>query len=209
MSFIEFVKLIGALLGSIGGATVVVIGLAKWFGDFLSRRLLDSYNNKYQSELEGIKNKYQSQLETLKDDLERAKTQFMRYSEKQFELYNDLWKVLLYTKHQADSLWEMATPEKIPAFGEQVKLTRNAVDENLLLIEEQHYTSLIELIKHFEEFQFGKVKLVDIRSNIQNLEDPITVAEAQYTIDSNRETKERYDRLIMEIGRSFREQIKG
>ena len=55
----------------------------------------------------------------------------MRYSEKQFELYNDLWRVLLYTKRQADALWEKADPQQIPSFSEQIRLTRNAINDNL------------------------------------------------------------------------------
>ena len=48
-----------------------------------------------------------------KNELEKAKSQFLRYSEKQFELYNDLWKVLLYTKRQADLLWQKANKPSI------------------------------------------------------------------------------------------------
>ena len=55
MELIEYVKLATAFIVSIGGASVVVVGLAKWFGDFLSKRLLDSYNNKHEQELESIK----------------------------------------------------------------------------------------------------------------------------------------------------------
>lgn len=209
MQFIDYVKLIGATLTSIGGATVVIIGLSKWFGDFLSKRLLDDYNNKHQNELEGLKGKYQRELEETKNELEKAKSQFLRYSEKQFELYNDLWKVLLYTKYQADEFWESADPEKLPAFGEQIKLTRDAINDNLLLIEEDHYEKLIELIQQFEQFQFGKVRLVDIRRQPREGRKYISADEARQTISLNRETKEKYDTLIMEIGQSFRNQIKG
>lgn len=61
---------------------------------------------KHERELEALKNKYANELETTKAELEKTKLLFARYSEKQFELYNDLWKVLLYTKQQADMLWE-------------------------------------------------------------------------------------------------------
>jgi len=209
MAFIEYVKLFGAILTSVGGATVVIIGLSKWFGDFLSKRLLDNYNNQHKNELEGIKSKYQGELEKTKNDLEKAKSQFLRYSEKQFELYNDLWKVLLYTKHQADELWERAIPEKIPSFGEQIRLTKDAINDNLLLIEENHYDKLIELINQFEQFQFGKVKLVDIRSQSNEGQEQISSEQTRTTIDRNKNTKDKYDKIIMEIGRSFREQIKG
>ena len=209
MEFVDFVKLIGATLVAIGGASIVIIGLAKWFGDFLSKRLLDNFNNRHESELQGIKGKYQREFEEVKTELEKAKSQFLRYSEKQFELYNDLWRVLLYTKYQADELWESAVPEKIPAFGEQIKLTRIAINDNLLLIEDDHYNKLMELIRKFEQFQFGKVKLIDVRSQSNEGTDNISRVEAKNTINQNRKTKETYDELIMEIGKSFRNQIKG
>jgi hypothetical protein len=209
MEFIEYLKLFGAILTSVGGATVVIIGLSKWFGDFLSKRLLDNYNNKHTLELEGIKIKYQGELEKTKTDLEKAKSQFIRYSEKQFDLYNDLWKVLLYTKHQADELWESAIPEKIPAFGEQIKLTRDAIDDNLLLIEEEHYDKLINLITQFDQFQFGKTKLIELRSRPIEGRENITTEQAKRTINQNKKTKENFDSILMEIGQSFRNQIKG
>mgnify|MGYP000310146321 FL=1 len=159
-----------------------------------------------------IKTKYASELENTKNELEKAKSIFLRYSEKQFELYNDLWKVLLYTKRQADLLWQKADPNQIPSFSEQIRLTRNAISDNLLLIEEEHYEKLIQLIEQFEQFQFGKLKLIDIRIQIEGgeqVQQIISKADAQNTINKNRRTKEKYDKLIMDIGKSFREQIKG
>lgn len=209
MTWTEIMKFLGATLISMGGATVVIIGLSKWFGDFLSKRLLDDYNNKHSKELEGIKGKYGKELEETKTALEKTKSQFLRYSEKQFDLYNDLWRVLLYTKLQADELWEDAIPEKIPSFSEQIKLTKTAINDNLLLIEEDHYGNLMELIKQFEQFQFGKVRLVDIRRKPGENADNISAFETRQTIDLNKKTKDNYDKLIMDIGKSFRNQIKG
>lgn len=212
MEMIEYVKLVTAFIVSIGGSSVVIIALSKWFGNILSTRLLDAYNNKHEKELEVIKTKYASELENTKNELEKAKSQFLRYSEKQFELYNDLWKVLLYTKRQADLLWQKADPNQIPSFSEQIRLTRNAISDNLLLIEEEHYEKLIQLIEQFEQFQFGKLKLIDIRIQIEGgeqVQQIISKADAQNTINKNRRTKEKYDKLIMDIGKSFREQIKG
>ena len=212
MEMIEYVKLVTAFIVSIGGSSVVIFALSKWFGNFLSTRLLDAYNNKHEKELEVIKTKYASELENTKNELEKAKSMFLRYSEKQFELYNDLWKVLLYTKRQADLLWQKADPNQIPSFSEQIRLTRNAISDNLLLIEEEHYEKLIQLIEQFEQFQFGKLKLIDIRIQIEGgeqVQQIISKADAQNTINKNRKTKEKYDKLIMDIGKSFREQIKG
>ena len=147
MEMIEYVKLATAFIVSIGGSSVVIIALDKWFGTILSTRFFYAYNNIHDKELEGIKTKYASELANTKNELEKAKSQFLRYSEKQFELYNDLWKVLLYTKRQADLLWQKADPNQIPSFSEQIRLTRNAISDNLLLIEEEHYEKLIQLIE--------------------------------------------------------------
>ena len=149
MAMIEYIKLFTDFIVSIGGSSVVVIGLAKYFGDFFAHRLLDSYNNRHEKELEGLKGKYATELEQTKTDLEKAKSRYMRYSEKQFELYNDLWRVLLYTKRQADALWEKADPQQIPSFSEQIRLTRNAINDNLRLSQEDHYNQLVLLITKF------------------------------------------------------------
>ena len=108
-------------------------------------------------------------------------------------------------------LWQRADPSQIPAFSEQIRLTRRAIDDNLLLIEDEHYNKLIQLIGQFEQFQFGKQKLIDIRTQMESGDDVqlITKDEAQNTIRKNKKTKDKYDELIMDIGKSFRNQIKG
>jgi hypothetical protein len=210
-TFKTFLNLLSALVISMGGATVIILFLSKFFGDFFAQRLLDGYKNKHEKELEKLKSSYQGGLEETKANLEKAKSLFFRYSEKQFDLYNDLWRVLLYTKNMADLLWEEADPKKIPSFSEQIKLTKNAINDNMLLIEEIHYNNLCGLIKKFEQFQFGKIKLIDF-SNKNNQEDVgqnITQAEVSRIIKENEKVKNDYNKLIMNIGKSFRSQIKG
>lgn len=211
MSFIDWLYLIGALIVSLGGGTAIVAGIVKLSADFLSKRMLDRYNNKHANELEGLKAGYQRELENTKLELEKAKSQFFRYSEKQFELYNDLWRTLVYTRRQANSLWESAMPEKIPAFIEQIRQAKNAVEENLLLIEEDHRQTLDQLMTQFEGFGLGKIKLVDLKNaTAERLQaEGITEVETRKTINENARWKTRYDSLITEIGESFRKQIKG
>ena len=107
-------------------------------------------------------------------------------------------------------LWQRTDPAQIPAFSEQIRLTRRAIDDNLLLIEEEHYDKLIQLIEQFEQLQFGKLKLIDILT-LSNSDDKleITQEEANSTIKMNKIIKDKYDKLIMDIGTSFRNQIKG
>ncbi len=205
-----FLNFIGALVISIGGTTVIILALAKWFGDFLSRRLFDNYKNKHERELIELTSMYSSKLEETKNELEKAKASFLRYSEKQFDLYNDLWKILLHTKKQADLLWEKATPNQIPSFSEQINLTRDAVSDNMLFLEEEHFNDLDNIIKEFENFVFGKYKLINLRdTKRRKIEDMIDVGDVKQAISINQSTKNKYDALIIKIGKSFRNQIKG
>lgn len=211
MNMKDIFQLLAALAVSLGGTTVVVVALAKWFGGFISTRLLDSYNNKHERELEKIKSNYSTELEKTKSELEKAKSRFLRYSEKQFELYNDLWKVLLQTKHQADMLWEKANPQQLPAFGEQIRLTRKAIDDNMILIEEDHYEKLIQLISQFENFQFGKLRLIEVSAQVpgNTPNNEPSEQEMRRAITKNSRIKSSYESLILEIGKSFRDQIRG
>ena len=211
MNMKDIFQLLAALAISLGGTTVVVVALAKWFGGFISTRLLDSYNNKHERELEKIKSNYSAELEKTKSELEKAKSRFLRYSEKQFELYNDLWKVLLQTKHQADMLWEKANPQQLPAFGEQIRLTRKAIDDNMILIEEDHYEKLIQLISQFENFQFGKLRLIEVSAQVpgNTPNNEPSEQEMRRAITKNSKIKSSYESLILEIGKSFRDQIRG
>jgi hypothetical protein len=199
-NFKDYMEILGAIVVSLGGSTIIILALSKWFGNIFAEKLIG-----------GIKSKYEKELETTKTELDKAKSQFLRYSEKQFELYNDLWRVLIYTKNQADTLWENANPEQIPSFSEQIRLSKDVIDENMLLIEEEHFDKLTTLINQFEKFQFGKTSLVDLREKspeqIKNLN--LTPLQIRDTINKNRQIKEKYDVLILEIGKSFRTQIKG
>lgn len=209
----DFLQLIAAMVIALGGPTLIILGLSKWFGEYLSDRLLTSVKNKHGRALESLKNDYQKELETKKSELEKARSQFFRYSEKQFELYNDLWRVLMRTKIMADDLWLDAKPEAIPSFAEQISLTRQAVMDNLLLIEESHYKSLDSLLTNFEQFKFGKLKLVEMRSNEEvgqaTQATQATQAQVKSTISQNATVKKKYTDLIMKIGKSLRKQIKG
>lgn len=210
-NFKDYIEILGAVFVSLGGSTVIILGLSKWFGDVFAQKLILGFKNKHEKDLEDLKSGYQKELESTKVELDKAKSQFLRYTEKQFELYNDLWKVLLYTKNQADSLWEAANPDQIPSFSEQIKLSKDAIDDNMLLIEESHYEKLMVLIKQFEQFQFGKIRLVDLRGQTPEeiIELGLTKEQIQQTIGLNKSIKDKYDNLIMEIGKTFREQIKG
>ena len=86
-------------------------------------------------ELEELKANYSEALAKTNHELEKAGRRHYLYSQSQFELYNSLWKQLIYTKRLADDLWSKAEPTQLPSFVDQVGQTKYVIEENMLLIE--------------------------------------------------------------------------
>jgi len=196
----HYFELARAFIYSIGGPTLIIVGLSKLIGDHLSK-----------SRLEHLQNEHNLELERTKSQLEQTKSQFLRYSEKQFDLYNNLWLVLNRTRELADSLWEKAERSMLTGFAEQIRQTRRAITDNMLLIEDSHYRDLDELLGEFEQFEFGKQKLVEMRT--EDINRPVSIsasdAEVKSAIQANKKVRDKYTKLIMKIGRSLRKQIRG
>ena len=204
----EIFQVAGAMLASllVGGGIVAV--LVRFVANWISKRTLDYYNNQHAKDLEQLKANYTEALTKTKHELDKAERRHFIYSQSQFELYNSLWKQLIYTKRLADALWKNADPKKLPSFADQIGQTKYVIEENMLLIEEEHYNKLITLMEEFESFKVGKQKLVELKQStpeeiLANIED---VSEM---IRKNGGSKERYDALVSQIGQSFRKQIHG
>jgi hypothetical protein len=202
---------LGAIVVSVGGTSAIVIALAKWFGDRLANKLLEKDKAKYQEELEGLKTKYQNELETKKMELEKSKTIFLRYSEHQFNLYNELWKSLCELKHIGEELWERAEIQKVKDFSKQLKNTKLTVEKSALLIEENHYKDLIKILDNFGKFEFGKMTLVSLRNRqAHELENyGVNEREIRRVIDQNGQTKHEFISLVDNLSFEFKRQIKG
>ena len=206
ISIVDIFRIVGSLFASVllsGGVITLVV---KFAADWISKRTLDHYNNKNAKELEQIKSNYLESLSRLNHELDRAKRRHFLYSQSQFDLYNSLWKQLVYTKRLADELWKKADPQKLPSFADQIVQTKYVIEENLLLIEEEHYNDLMALIYEFENFMVGKQRLVEIRQSsidavLANIQDVTEM------INKNSSSKERYDALVTQIGDTFRKQI--
>lgn len=205
---LEVYKVVVTLLASVLLGSGIVAVIVRIAANWISKRTLDHYNNKHANELAQLKASYAEALAKTNHEFEKAERRHYLYSQSQFELYNSLWKQLVYTKRLADELWNKADPRKLPSFADQIAQTKFVIEENMLLIEEDHYNNLFALMGEFENFRVGKQKLVEIRrssadeilANIQDVSDMIR---------ENGDCKERYDLLVSEIGNSFRKQLHG
>jgi len=199
-----------AMVFSVGGTSAIVLFLAKWFGDRLANNLLEKDKAKFQEELERLKTGYQTELEIKKIELEKSKTVFLRYSEHQFKLYNDLWKSLCDLKHIGEELWERAEIQKLKDFSKQLKTTKLTVEKSALLIEDYHYKDLMKILDNFGRFEFGKMTLISLQNRqTQELENfDVNETEIRQVIDQNRRTKQEFLNLVNHLLIEFKRQIK-
>jgi len=207
MTYEDVFKIVFAAFTSIGGASVVIIGISSWLGKVWANKILEKDKNTYTLTLEEIKVKYQKELEVHRNELDKAKTLFARYSEHQFNLYNELYSSLYDLKISADNLWELAEFNRLKLFSKQLMQTKKIIEKNILLIEDGHYEQLINLLDQFAKFKFGKTELIKTL-DMHEHDIPFDHDAIQRVTENNQTIKENYNELIKEIGRKFKTQIK-
>ncbi len=189
------------LFSPLGGWSIVVIGLSSWLGKVWATKVINKEKQNFELLFNEIKEE-RSRLSSAMKDAEQ------RYSSKQFELYNILWHSLIDLKYSGDSLWEKVGKGKLKNFANQVKKTKKSIDNNALIITNEHYTKLMDTMHKFDNFQFGKQKLIELyNENIdyQNFSEE----EIRNTIEQNKELREEYTNLIEELKIQFIDQILG
>ena len=210
-------ELFGKIVALVGGAGFVICAFSAFLGNIITNCLLaknkakydkelEDFKNKHQDELEEMKLRYSQELEAYKHALDRTKTLFARYSEKQFTLYNDLWKSLCDLRDCADLLWDNVTKPNVTKFVKQLKKTISEVEKNRLILEEEHYTQLTRLFIELKEFGVGKKGLLDF-SDENNL-DGNEFENFRRIIESNSRIKNQYNIIIDNVCKDFRIQIK-
>ncbi|WP_157091339.1 hypothetical protein [Paenibacillus antarcticus] len=207
VTYQDILKVITGIITSIGGVSLVIIGLSSWLGKIWANRILEKDRLNYNEKLEKIKSEYLTDLEEKKGEIDKAKTLFSRYSEHQFSLYTELYRSLYDLKIAADKLWEIADYNKLRDFSKQLNNTITTVEKSILLIEDDHYSQLTELLDAFANYKIGKTDLIKFR-NLNAHNQPVNTQEILTVIENNRITKEAYTLFIQEIGRLFKRQIK-
>jgi Glu-tRNA(Gln) amidotransferase subunit E-like FAD-binding protein len=186
MDWDQAFKLVASILTSIGGGAAIIFGLSSWLGKVWASKILEADKLKYQSAFEVVK----------------------RYSETQFHLYNDLWSSLCDLRIAGDKLWEEANAINARRFAQQLQKTRNMVQRSSLLIEDEHYEALKTLLEEFGDFDLGKARLLELRSNQFPLND-VPDNDVQRVIEENRLKKEAYSQLLDKLEHSLKRQLRG
>jgi hypothetical protein len=197
------------ILGAIGGASVIIFGLASWLGKVWAGRILEADRANYNKEVERLKNELNKELESYKCQIDLARLALSRYSENQFNLYNQLWIALSELKIAGDVLWYKVDIDSVLAFSDKLRKTREELLKHALLVEKQHYEQLNKLLAHFSNYMLGKYTLLELDGrNNSTLEGLHEALARQGIIQDNATTKKSYEQLLDLILDSFKEQLK-
>jgi Glu-tRNA(Gln) amidotransferase subunit E-like FAD-binding protein len=198
MSIDEIFKISGAILGSVGGAAVIIVGLSSWLGKVWANRILEKDKLAYSSELERIKN----QLHT---DAEKRQFIFSLYFEGQFKLYNDLWVSLAGLQNEVEKLWEEASTRNLKTFVTALTKAKQQIRNSALLIDQVHYKEIMKVIENLENYHVGKERLINTRRNIEN----VSQWDVQEIIKQNSHNREKINTFVEHMLDEMRSQVSG
>lgn len=101
MTIKEIFEIAGAIIVSFGGASVVLFALSSFMGKILATRIMNKEKAKYEKDLEELRFKLQQQVEK---GVHIYKFQF----EKEYKIYEEIWKKLNALKQSALALRPVA-----------------------------------------------------------------------------------------------------
>jgi hypothetical protein len=189
----EIIEIGGAIIIAVGGAGGLILALSNYFGKILADKYIERTRMNFQNQI----NEYQNKLDILKQTT-------LRYSDKQFEHYSNLWISLIDLKNLGHELWNAATESNLIKFSKQLNVTKLQIERSAIFLEDTHYNELMETLKSFATYQYGKVKLIDYRS-VGQPDDSFAIQ----MINDNWKEKVRYEKLIEQIKFDLQRQLKG
>ena len=168
---------------------------------------VESVKQEYKKEFDLIQKQndaHFSELKNIKD----------RYNSKQFEIYNNLWTSLVELKFSADTLWDEANQKNLKDFSTKVSLAKKSIEVSSLLLENNDYKNLTDLLIEFNNFEFKKgnlIKLYKIKDKTYDFMNNNYINENTIgrMIEENGQIKKRYDALITDLKEKFKAKIKG
>lgn len=177
---------IWSLVSAIGGVSVIIVGLSVWIGNILANRftekfrlaseqqikLIEAHHAKEMSELQfdhdkkldEQKQRLQFEFDAQRQTLQIEAAQNMRFLEKQFDLYLLLWDKLQELSFAGDKLWDEASLDNLVSFTEAYQQTRLVIDKVSLVMDENNFRMLKDVLRDFERFRIGKRNIVELRT---------------------------------------------
>jgi hypothetical protein len=191
-------EIIYHILAILGGAGAIVFGLSKFLGKVWANRLKERDRRESEAKLERLRQTFSVQ-----------RIQADRFAGSQYDYYVQLWDSLQALRIAVEALWQNATKSNIGTLGRQLRATRTKIDQWSIFFEEAHLVETMDLLEILEQFQIGKIALIEIRSasDLVRFPDPFVASQAQEQIDQNGGYRERFQQQLESIRISFQNRL--
>ena len=144
------------------------------------------------------------EIEHARQKLGPGRIRAERFASSQFEVYRNLWPSLSALKTARDNLWKKASPTNVQIFARQLRDTTKIVQDGAIFFADQDYLELQSLPNAFGQYEIGKRKLIDIRSNADF---ELSGEEFDFQIENNRQHKKDYEAILERVRLSFQNQL--
>lgn len=94
MNVKDILEIAAAIIASVGGCGIIILGLSKWFGGVLANKLLENEKLKYNKELEEYKSKLNEQLNKVKSISEKELYVSKAQYDNEYKIYMEIWEKL-------------------------------------------------------------------------------------------------------------------
>jgi hypothetical protein len=141
--------------------------------------------------------------------LQLQNTQQQRISNEKWELYMGVWGSLQDIKTLGDRLWERVSIDEVGKFLNALAAVRVAVNRGRLILQDDHYIRINELLDVFGDYQVGKMRLIEIRTNNELRENFDAGGEADIhgQIRQNGALRAEYQSLLDAIAVQFKNEL--
>lgn len=204
------------IFSSLGSASLLSL-LLFIFRTTIKSKIEKSIEHSYELKLENhkanLKKETELELKSIENQftykLENAKLYLSQYSQKQFELYNDLWISLVELNYSIDKLWsERASITNLKDLVKKHTEANKKRLEKAILLEPDHYEELKLILDKIESFQFGKRTLIELRIRQDKYVD-VSTADINQVIIQNGELKDEFNNYLNRFRLTIQKQIKG
>ena len=197
-------------------STVLLSAIAfmckKWF----IARITESIKHEYAKELESHRNNLRRETDTeltrlngnVAVEVEKAKLKLSFYSEKQFELYNELWLNLCELRIAMNDLWNEVNSDNLWDFQEKLIKSYDMLEQKALLIEPRHYDELRGILNEFGNYQMGKDSLLKLRRE-QKRGREIPEEQVEQMVFHNMDSRGKLLNYLEQMRNCLRSQISG
>jgi hypothetical protein len=194
----EWIKIfIPTTISSAALLSGIVFLLRKWIIDRLTQSIKHEYDKDLENHKEQLRKETESELTKLNGkvevEVEKAKLKFNLYSQKQFELYNDLWIKLCELEKAKFYLKIQKNEETLLDFRDKLMKARDVLDQRGILIEPDHYEELHQIFNKLVDYETGQEILM--QGHTKDIDDKHVTELIQKIMRNEAELEDKINRM--------------